>query len=699
MGGTGMREGRQQGSTASSEAGVTTGRSTPASVVGRAAPADRVAKAVASLKPVKLPLALPANLQQQLSSAAASPQEERQRTISEQDLQLFARGEHRRAHRFLGAHLVEDGVRFAAWAPNAARVSVVGSFNGWNPNSHPMQRRGDFGVWELFIPNLGHGFAYKLAVTGKDGKVAMRTDPFARFIENNLDRAPQFVETYYEFQHPKVPVADKLTCPLNVYEVHPLSWRHRNGRPLSYLELIDELVPYVKYMEYTHVELMGILEHPYIPSWGYQVIGFFAPTSRMGTPTDFKRLVDAFHREGIGVILDVVMVHFPKDATGLAHYDSANLFESPIPERKMTPWDTFYFDFARNEVRSFLISSLFHWIEEFYVDGFRFDAAGQFHYFEFGTEMKYRDFLRRYGNCHNAEGFRFMQSMTWAVKEEHPETLCIAEDSTIASGVTRPVEHGGHGFDYKWDLGCTSHMMKFFRAPFGNRSRAYNDLTYPMLYNHSENFLLPLAHDEVVHMKRTLLNKTEGLTDFDKFANLRLLYLVQFGYPHKKLLFMGQEFGQENEWNAEHALPWNSTWAHLHGSMQWYVKRLNEIYKYIPAMHQGDNIKGGFEWIECHGHKHNILAFIRYDKSYQDMAVYLINLSKDYFEEFSLGVPFAGKYCKILDTDAKEFGGNGHNWVTEYQTVPKSSFHHPRSISTKLLPLHGMIFRAVDVQR
>lgn len=620
-------------------------------------------------------------------------------SIPQAELELFRRGEHRRIHQFLGAHAVGDGVRFAVWSPNARHVSVVGSFNGWNAHAHPMRRRGDTGVWECFVPGLRGDFPYKFAVQRSHGDTQLRLDPFARFIENDLNRAPHFIETYYEFKHPRVGVSDKLSCPLNVFEVHPLSWRHRDGRPLSYLELINELVPYVKYMEYTHVELMGILEHPYVPSWGYQVIGFYAPTSRLGTPTEFKQLVDAFHREGIGVILDSVMVHFPKDATGLAKFDGDNLFESPIPERKNTPWGTYYFDFARNEVRSYLISSLFHWIEEFYIDGFRFDAAGQFHYFEFSTEAKYREHLQRYGNCHNAEGFRFMQSMTWALKEEHPETLCIAEDSTIASGVTRPVEHGGHGFDYKWDLGCTSHMMKFFRAPYHERAKVFSDLTYPLLYNHSENFLLPLCHDEVVHMKRTMLNKTEGLSDFEKFANLRLLYLIQFGYPHKKLLFMGQEFGQENEWDPEKELPWASTWAHLHRCTQWYVKRLNETYKYIPAMHEGDNIKGGFEWIECQSPSHDILAFLRYDKSYQDMVVYLLNLSRTHFEDFRIGVPFPGKYVKVLDTDAKDFGGNGHNWPTEYFAENRPAYSHQNSFSTKLLPLHGMIFRAVDVKR
>jgi len=446
--------------------------------------------------------------------------------------------------------------------------------------------------------------------------------------------------------------------------------------------------------------LMGILEHPYLLSWGYQVIGFYAPTSRLGTPTEFKQLIDAFHREGIGVILDLVLVHFPKDATGLAAFDNdEHLFECPIPDRKHTPWGTYYFDFARNEVKSFLISCLFHWIEEFYIDGFRFDAAGQFHYYEFPTEQKYQEFLHRHGNCHNPEGFRFMQSMNWAVREEHPETILIAEDSTIAAGVTRPVDHNGHGFDYKWDLGCTSHMMKFFRAPYSQRPAVYGDLTYPMLYHHTENFLLPMGHDEVVHMKRTMVNKTEDLSDFEKFANVRLLYLLQFGYPQKKLLFMGQEFGQKNEWNAEEQLPWASTWDHLHASLQWFVKRLNEVYKYIPAMHEGDNIPNGFEWIECMNYRQLILAFIRYDKNYGDLVVYLINLSKEYFEDFRLGLPRAGKYVKVLDTDSKEFGGNGHNWISEYQTHQHSAFHHPHSFTTKLLPLHGMLFRWVDPRR
>ena len=468
---------------------------------------------------------------------------------------------------------------------------------------------------------------------------------------------------------------------------------------MSYLELIEELVPYVKYMEYTHVELMGIMEHPYVPSWGYQVIGFYAPTSRLGTPTQFKQLVDAFHKEGIGVIMDVVLVHFPKDDTGLACYDGDHLFECPIPERKVTAWDTFYFDFGRSEVRSYLISNLFYWIEEYYIDGFRFDAGGHFHYYEFQSDEQHRWFAQRYGNCHNPEGFRFMQSMNYAVKKEHPEILLIAEDSTIASGVTKPVEHGVHGFDYKWDLGCTSHMMKYFRAPFTQRSNKYGDLTYPMLYHHTENFLLPLCHDEVVHMKRTMVNKTEDLSDFEKFANLRVMYLFQFGMPHKKLLFMGQEFGQMNEWNEEQPLPWDSLWDHKHKSMQWYVKRLNEVYRYVPAMHEGDNIENGFEWIECLDYRQNILAFMRYNRDYSQLMVYVLNLSKDHFDEFRLGVPFRGQYHKVIDTDAQEFGGNGHNWIAEYHTEDIPAYHHPYSIQTKLLPLHGLLFKSLEINK
>jgi len=620
-------------------------------------------------------------------------------SIPEEDLYYFNIGEHRRIHRYLGAHHVGRGVRFAVWAPNAREVAVVGSFNNWNVHAHAMVKRGGTGVWERFIPDLRHGIFYKFAVRTADGTWHFRTDPFARFIQDERDRTPILTEDYYEFKNPRPPAMDKFTRPLNIFEVHPLSWRYRDGRPMSYLELIDELVPYVKYMEYTHVELMGIMEHPYIPSWGYQVIGFYAPTSRMGTPSEFKQLIDAFHKEGIGVILDTVLVHFPKDETGLACYDSDHLFECPIPERKVTAWDTFYFDFGRSEVKSFLISNLFYWIEEYYMDGFRFDAGGHFHYYEFKSDEQHKWFIQRYGNCHNPEGFRFMQSMNYAVRQEHPETLLIVEDSTIASGVTKPVEHGGHGFDYKWDLGCTSHMMKYFRAPFDKRSDKYGDLTYPMLYHHTENFLLPLCHDEVVHMKRTMVNKTEGLSEFEKFSNLRVMYLFQFGMPHKKLLFMGQEFGQMNEWNEKRELPWESLWDQKHKTMQWYVKRLNEVYRYITAMHEGDNIENGFEWIECLDYRQNILAFIRYNKDYSQMMVYLLNLSKNYFGDFRLGVPFPGKYHKVIDTDAKEFGGNGHNWIDAYRTEELPAYHHKHSIQTKLLPLHGLLFKSVDILR
>ena len=620
-------------------------------------------------------------------------------SIPEEDLYYFNIGEHRRIHRYLGAHHIGAGVRFAVWAPNAREVAVVGSFNNWNVHAHAMRKRGGTGVWERFIPGLHHGIFYKFAVRKADGNWYFKTDPFARFIQNERDRTPILTEDYYEFKNPRPADMDKFTRPLNIFEVHPLSWRYRDGRPMSYLELIDELVPYVKFMEYTHVELMGIMEHPYIPSWGYQVIGFYAPTSRMGTPSEFKQLIDAFHKEGIGVILDTVLVHFPKDDTGLACYDSDHLFECPIPERKVTAWDTFYFDFGRSEVRSFLISNLFYWIEEYSMDGFRFDAGGHFHYYEFKSDEQHKWFIQRYGNCHNPEGFRFMQTMNYSVKQEHPEILLIAEDSTIASGVTKPVEHGGHGFDYKWDLGCTSHMMKYFRAPFDKRCDKYGDLTYPMLYHHTENFLLPLCHDEVVHMKRTMVNKTEDLSDFEKFANLRVMYLFQFGMPHKKLLFMGQEFGQMNEWNEKRELPWESLWDHKHKTMQWYVKRLNEVYRYIPAMHEGDNIENGFEWIECLDYRQNILAFIRYNKDYSQMMVYLLNLSKNYFGDFRLGLPFPGKYHKVIDTDAKEFGGNGHNWIDAYNTEEIPAYHHKHSIQTKLLPLHGLLFKSVDILR
>ncbi|MGA1791546.1 MAG: 1,4-alpha-glucan branching protein GlgB [bacterium] len=620
-------------------------------------------------------------------------------SIPEEDIYYFNMGEHCRIHRYLGAHRLEKGVRFAVWAPNAQEVAVVGNFNDWNVHAHAMNRRGSTGVWERFIPGINHGIFYKFAIRKRDGNWHFKTDPFARFIQNGTERTPILIEDYYEFKHPKPRDEDKFTRPLSIFEVHPLSWRYKDGRPLSYPELIDELVPYVKYMEYTHVELMGILEHPYVPSWGYQVIGFYAPTSRLGTPVEFKQLVDAFHREGIGVILDVVLVHFPKDETGLARYDSDCLFECPIPERKMTAWDTYYFDFARNEVKSFLISNLFYWIEHYNIDGFRFDAGGHFHYYEFSSDKKHREFVHRFGNCHNPEGYRFMQTMNYVVKKEHPETLLIVEDSTIASGVTKPVEFGGHGFDYKWDLGCTSHMMKFFRKPYSERSNMYGDLTYPMLYHHTENFLLPLCHDEVVHMKRTMVNKTEDLSDFEKFANLRVLYLFQFGMPQKKLLFMGQEFGQMNEWNEETQLPWESLWDHKHKTMQWFVKRLNEVYKYIPAMHEGDNIQNGFEWIECQNYRKKILSFIRYNKDYSELVVYLINLSKECYNDFRLGVPFRGKYCKVLDTDAQEFGGNGHNWISEYHTDNIPAFHHQHSFTTKLLPLHGLLFKSLEIER
>ena len=627
----------------------------------------------------------------------------KQRAIPDLDLYLFNMGEHRRAHRFLGAHLVEGGVRFAVWAPNAQRVSVVGSFNNWNATPTPMERRGSTGVWERFIPDLRPRALLQVRrAEGRKDAGSFAAIPSPGRCKTTANRTPIFGETYYEFKHPKVPLADKFGGALNVYEVHPLSWRFKDGRPLSYLELIDELVPYVKYMEYTHVELMGILEHPYVPVVGIPGDRLLRPDLAAGIAdrlqTACRCLSSRGHRRhprrGAGPL------PHRRDRPGLLRQRRAISSSAPFPIARHTPWGTSYFDFARNEVKSFLISSLFHWIEEYYIDGFRLDAAGQFHYYEFATEEKYKAFLQKHGNCHNPEGFRFMQSMCWAVKEEHPETMLIAEDSTIAAGVTRPVEHGGHGFDFKWDLGCTSHMMKFFRAPYSQRGAVYGDLTYPMLYHHTENFLLPLGHDEVVHMKRTMVNKTEDLSDFEKFANVRLLYLLQFGYPQKKLLFMGQEFGQKSEWNAEKPLPWASTWDHLHRSLQWFVKRLNEVYKYIPAMHEGDNIPNGFEWIECQNYRQLILAFIRYDRDYRDRMVYLMNLSKEHFPEFRLGVPFGGQILQgdrhrrqrvrrqRPQLDQRVRGGASR------RVSPSAQFlHEPASLTWDDFPLHSQLRR------
>jgi 1,4-alpha-glucan branching enzyme len=611
--------------------------------------------------------------------------------LTDFDLHLFGEGTHYEAYRTLGAHPeTVDGIvgtRFAVWAPNALVVSVVGDFNGWDSRVHAMRARTG-GIWEIFIPDLGLGTPYKYAVKSRfHGYFQMKADPYG-FATEAPPKSASVVANIHDYewndqawlQHRAD--TNLLEKPLSIYEVHLGSWKKReDGTPLSYRELADELVPYVKDLGYTHIELMPPMEHPYSGSWGYQVIGYFAPTARFGSPQDFMHLVDSCHQAGIGVIVDWVPGHFPKDAHGLAYFDGTALYEHADPRLgEHKDWGTLIFNYGRNEVRNFLISNALFWVKHYHVDGLRVDAVASMLYLDYSR--KAGEWLPNvYGGNENLEAIDLLKKSNELVHQV-PGVITAAEESTAFPGVSKPTYLNGLGFTFKWNMGWMHDMLNYFSLDPIYRKYHQNDITFSMVYAFTENFILPISHDEVVHGKRALLDKMPG-DEWQRFANARAFLGYMWGHPGKKLLFMGSEWGQTSEWYSEGQAEWWLLQFDVHRKLQRYAKALNELYSSEPALYEVDFHWEGFEWIDFHDYENSIIAFIRRAKKKDDYVIFVCNFTPTPHPAYRLGLPELIGYREIFNSDAAIFGGSnmGNGGYIAAQAVPS----HGRQASAALV--------------
>ncbi len=612
------------------------------------------------------------------------------------ELHLHSEGTHHESYRMLGAHLFREGVRFAVWAPNAAEVTVIGDFNEWDREAHPMQHR-DGGVWELFIPGLARGTHYKYCVTAKDGGQQEKADPYAFFSETTPRTAsiawPLFDHVWNDAAwmesraHHNV-----LREPVSVYEVHLESWmRKPTGESLTYRELANQLVPYARELGYTHLELLPVMEHPFSGSWGYQVTGFFAPTSRFGTPDDFRYFVDQCHQAGLGVILDWVPGHFPRDAHGLWRFDGTALYEHADPRQgEHREWGTLIFNYGRNEVRNFLLSNALYWLREFHIDGLRVDAV---------ASMLYLDYARKpgewipnkYGGRENLEAIDFLKRFNELVHQE-PGAISIAEESTAWPGVSRPVYAGGLGFTMKWNMGWMHDMFEYFAKDAVFRKYHQQLITFSMLYAFTENFMLPVSHDEVVYLKRSLIYKMPG-DEWQRFANTRAFLAYMFAHPGKKLLFMGTEFGQTSEWNHDAQLEWSLLQYPLHFKLQTMVRELNWMYRREPALFEVDDSHSGFEWIDLQDAESSVITFIRFAQDRNNLIVFACNFTPVPRDGYRVGVPCGGLYREIFNTDSELFGGANLGNAGAVMAEEVACHGRPASIVITLPPLAVVAFK------
>ncbi len=624
-------------------------------------------------------------------------------TISERDLYLFGKGEERRIYDKLGAHPREvdsaSGTAFAVWAPRAQRVSVKGDFNYWRADSHLMRRLGDSGVWELFVPEVGEGVHYKFDLLTVDGEAREKTDPFGRFFET----APKNAAIVWDSRKhvwsdedwmAERKEADPLSSPMSIYELHLGSWRRSaSGDSLGYRELAAPLVDYVRRMGFTHVEFLPVAEHAYYPSWGYQVTGFYAPTSRYGTPDDLQFLINALHTAGIGVIIDWVPAHFPRDDWALAHFDGGQLFEHVDPQRANHPeWGTLVFDFGRNEVRNFLTSNAMYWHDVFHVDGLRVDAVASMIYLDYGRK-KDEWTPNKHGDNHHLEAVEFLRQTNHVVHTEYPGVVTIAEESTDWPRVTSPPAADGLGFSLKWDLGWMHDTLGYFQHEPVHRPLHQDELTFAMLYRDNENYLRPLSHDEVVHEKRSLLGRMPG-DDWQRFANLRALFGLQWCLPGKQLLFMGGELGQPTEWDENDEVPWGLLKkGGLHSGLQKWVEDLNRLYLGEPALWEAEFHESNFYWVDCLDHEASVVSFVRQNVEASRQVLAVVNLALEPREGYRIGLPRDGWWCESLNSDAGIYGGTnfGNEGGAEAELIP---WHHqPFSAQLRLPPLGCLVFQ------
>lgn len=635
----------------------------------------------------------------EMSSAGSAP------FLTDFDLYLIGQGTHERAYEKMGAHLTEmngeKGVHFAVWAPNARQVYLMGDFNGWHGESHPMHSSNS-GIWSLFVPGLEEYAVYKYRVVSQRGESFDKADPYGFAMEQrpktgsvvtNLDRYQWGDGDWISHRHDR----QNFDRPMSVYEVHLGSWRKVadekwGTRYLSYREFATELIPYVAELGYTHIELLPIAEHPLDASWGYQVLGFYAPTSRFGTPEDLMYFIDQCHQHNIGVILDWVPAHFPKDGSGLNYFDGTHLYSHADPRQgEHQDWGTLIFNYGRNEVRVFLISNAVFWLEKYHFDGLRVDAVASMLYLDYSREEG--EWLpNEYGGRENLAAVSFIRKTNEVVHGLFPGVLTIAEESTAWPMVSRPTYMGGLGFSLKWNMGWMHDTLRYMSKEPVYRKYHHNDMTFSLLYAFTENFVLPLSHDEVVHGKGSLLNKMSG-DEWQKFANLRAYYGFMWGHPGKKLLFMGGEFGQWQEWNFNTSLEWAALSAPMHQGVQRFVKDLNQLYQHEPALYEIDFDWMGFTWIDANDSDNSVFSFIRNAKSMDEFVVVVSNLTPVPRENYRVGVPKPGYYREILNSDSAHYGGSNMG-NSGGRTTEETPWHgHGQSLSLTLPPMATIMLK------
>ncbi len=624
--------------------------------------------------------------------------------ISEADQYLFGQGTHYDIYKKLGAHLStedeEDGTFFAVWAPNASEVHVIGSWSQWNETAHPMKKLGEIGIWSLFIPGVGEGEMYKFLITAKDGRKLYKADPFANAAQLRPDTA-SIVTDLGGFAWKdtkwmeKRDSTDVMKQPMAIYECHIGSFmKHPDGTEdgfYNYREFADRIVEYLKDMKYTHIELMGIAEHPFDGSWGYQVTGYYAPTARYGTPKDFMYLVNELHKIGVGVILDWVPAHFATDAHGLGEFDGSCIYEHPDPRLGEHPdWGTKIFNYGKSEVKNFLIANVLFWLREFHVDGIRVDAVASMLYLDYGKKDG-QWVPNKYGGNKNLEAIEFFRHMNSVVRGTYPGFLTIAEESTAWPNVTGPIGTDSLGFTLKWNMGWMHDFCEYMKLDPLYRKGNHYAMTFAMSYNESENYILPLSHDEVVHLKCSMVNKMPGYT-VDKYANLRTGYTYMFGHCGKKLLFMGQEFGQEREWSEARELDWFLLGEKYNRGMQDYVRELLAMYRKYPALYEFDNSWQGFEWMNADDKENSVYSFIRKSSTGKNSLLFVLNMTPMKREGYLVPVPKKKKYKLLLNSDEERFGGFGNQVPAEITAQAKPWHYQNYSLSVDLPPYAALVF-------
>jgi len=623
--------------------------------------------------------------------------------LSDFDLHLFSEGNHLHIYKILGAHPKAidgiDGVLFSTWAPNASRVSVIGDFNDWDGRVYPMRSRGNSGVWELFIPGLSSETLYKFEIRNHHSEeILSKSDPYAQQLELRPRTASVIKnDSHYDWQDQTwISNRDKyewLHEPLSIYECHLGSWqRDKNGNFLNYRELAHLLVEYIKETGFTHIELLPITEHPLDASWGYQTTGYFSPTRRFGDADDFRYFVDYCHNHDIGVLLDWVPAHFPKDAHGLARFDGSALYEHEDPRRgEHRDWGTLIYNYGRSEVKNFLLASAVFWLEEYHLDGLRVDAVASMLYLDYSREDG--DWIpNQHGGNENIEAIEFLRQLNTVTHAKFPGTLIMAEESTAWPQVTRPVNIGGLGFTMKWNMGWMHDTLNYFKNDPIHRHYHHDQLTFGLLYLFSENFILPFSHDEVVHGKGSMLNKMPG-DEWQRFANLRLLYTYMFTYPGKKLIFMGSEFGQGDEWNHDKMLDWCVLQYPLHAGVKKLVSDLNHCYRQEAALHKYDFDPIGFEWIDCHDTDQSVLSYLR--KTEDEIIIVILNFTPVVRSNYQIGVPATGRYRVIFNSDSEFYSGSNVGSYSDINAEDMPWMNRPASLQLSLPPLAGLVLKLI----